>query len=98
VEAMNMNWQEILGIVGGLLGNIGIIPQIVRLFRYKRAYEISLPFVYLWLSSTVCWLVYGILFGLFSMIMWNSITLVLASLILVAKLKWGIRPKTDAAG
>jgi MtN3 and saliva related transmembrane protein len=93
-----MSWQEILGIIGGLLGNIGIIPQIVRLFRYKRAYEISLPFVYLWLSSTVCWLVYGILFGLFSMIMWNSITLVLASLILAAKLKWGIRPKTDAAG
>jgi MtN3 and saliva related transmembrane protein len=96
VEAINMNWQEILGIVGGLLGNIGIIPQIARLFRYKTAYEISLPFVYLWLSSTICWLVYGILFGLFSMIMWNSITLVLASLILVAKLKWGIRPKEDA--
>ncbi len=63
-----MNWQEILGIIGGLLGNIGIIPQIARLFRYKTAYEISLPFVYLWLGSTVCWLVYGILFGLFSMI------------------------------
>jgi MtN3 and saliva related transmembrane protein len=93
-----MNWQEILGILGGLLGNVGIIPQIVRLFRYKTAYEISLPFVYLWISSTVCWLVYGILFGLFAMIMWNSITLVLASFMLYAKLKWGIRRKADAAG
>ncbi|MGD0855555.1 MAG: PQ-loop domain-containing transporter [Dehalococcoidia bacterium] len=93
-----MNWQEILGIFGGLLGNVGIIPQIARLFRYKTAYEISLPFVYLWISSTVCWLVYGILFGLFAMIMWNSITLVLASFMLYAKLKWGIRRKADAAG
>jgi len=91
-----MNWQEILGILGGLLGNIGIIPQIVRLFRYKTAYEISLPFVYLWISSTVCWLVYGILFGLFSMIMWNSITLVLASFMLYAKMKWGIHRNIDA--
>lgn len=90
-----MNWQEILGILGGLLGNIGIIPQVVRLFRYKTAYEISLPFLYLWLTSTCCWLLYGILFGLFSVIFWNSITLVLASLIMYAKMKWGIRPKTD---
>jgi MtN3 and saliva related transmembrane protein len=93
-----MNWQEILGILGGLLGTIGIIPQIVRLFRYKSAYDISMPFIYLWISSLVCWLVYGILFGLFAIIMWNSITLVLALLILFAKLKWGIRREADAAG
>lgn len=92
-----MNWQEILGILGGLLGNVGIIPQIVRLFRYKTAYEISLPFVYLWISSTLCWLTYGLLFGLFSLIMWNSITLVLASLILFAKLKWGMHRKTGTS-
>jgi MtN3 and saliva related transmembrane protein len=90
-----MNWQEILGIIGGLLGNVGIIPQIARLFRYKSAHEISLPFLYLWIASTICWLTYGILFGLFSMILWNSITLVLASLMYYAKLKWGIRRTTN---
>jgi MtN3 and saliva related transmembrane protein len=88
-----MNWQEVLGIVAGLLGNIGIVPQIVRLFRHKAAYEISLPFLYMWLSSTICWLVYGILFGLFAMVLWNSITLTLALMMLFAKFKWGIRPK-----
>jgi MtN3 and saliva related transmembrane protein len=93
-----MSWQEILGILGGLLGNIGIIPQIVRLFRYKTAFEISLLFVYLWISSTICWLTYGILFGLFAMIMWNSITLVLAAFMLFAKLKWGMRRKADTTG
>lgn len=90
-----MNWQEILGIVGGLLGNIGIIPQIVRLFRYRSAYEISLPFLYLWIGSTVCWLTYGLLFWMFSLIFWNSVTLVLAAFMLYAKMKWGLRSKTD---
>jgi MtN3 and saliva related transmembrane protein len=90
-----MNWQELLGIFGGLLGNIGIIPQIARLFRYKSAYEISLPFLYLWIASTICWLTYGVLFMLFSLILWNSITLVLASMILYAKLKWGIRRESS---
>lgn len=93
-----MNWQEILGILGGLLGNIGIIPQIARLFRYKSAYEISLPFVFMWISSMACWLTYGILFSLFSVIFWNSITLALASLILYAKFKWGMRKKVDHSG
>jgi MtN3 and saliva related transmembrane protein len=91
-----MNWQELLGIFGGLLGNIGIIPQVARLFRYKSAREISLPFLYLWIASTICWLTYGILFSLFSLIFWNSITLILACLMLYAKFKWGIRSAPGA--
>ena len=86
-----MNWMELLGILGGLIGNISIILQVYRLFHRKSAYDISLPFLYLWLVSTICWLTYGILFSLFAVIFWNSITMVLALLILYAKFKWGIR-------
>lgn len=88
-----MNWYESLGIIGGLIGNIGLLPQIWKLFRYKSAFEISLPFLCLWLISTACWLTYGVLLGAFSIILWNSITFLLASLMLAAKLKWGMRPK-----
>jgi MtN3 and saliva related transmembrane protein len=92
-----MNWYEILGITGGLLGNISLLPQIWRLFHYKTAYEISLPFLCLWLASTVCWLTYGIALASFSLIMWNSITFLLASLMLTAKLKWGMRRSSERA-
>ncbi|MGA2159260.1 MAG: PQ-loop domain-containing transporter [Dehalococcoidia bacterium] len=88
-----MHWQEILGLTAGLIGNISIVPQVWKLFRYKTAYEISLPFLCLWLTSTVCWLAYGISLSLLSLILWNSITLLLASLIMYAKLKWGMRAK-----
>jgi len=90
-----MQWQEMLGLLGGFLGNFGVIPQIWRLFRYKTAYEISLPFLWMWLASIICWLLYGIFLGLFSLIMWNCITFVLALLMLYAKFKWGIRAKQD---
>jgi MtN3 and saliva related transmembrane protein len=90
-----MNWQEAIGIVGGALGNIGIIPQVWRLFRLKSAYELSLLFISLWLLSLICWLTYGIVLGLLSLILWNSITLVLAALMMYAKLKWGMRPGLD---
>ncbi len=88
-----MHWQEILGLTAGLIGNISIVPQVWKLFRYKTAYEISLPFLCLWLVSTLCWLSYGISLGLPSVTIWNSITLLLAALIMYAKLKWGMRAK-----
>ena len=88
-----MSWQEIIGILGGALGNIGIIPQIWRLYRLKSAYELSLVFISTWLLSIICWLTYGIVLGLFSVIFWNSITMVLAVLIMYAKLKWGRKPR-----
>ncbi len=88
-----MNWQEPLGLIAGLLGNIGIIPQVWKLFRYREAYEISLPFLCLWLISTLCWLTYGFSIGSLSLIIWNCITLLLVSLITYAKLKWGMRKK-----
>lgn len=88
-----MNWQEILGIVGGALGNIGLIPQIWRLFRLKTAYEISLSFLCMWVAGIVCWLIYGILLGLFSVILWNAITMILAFAMMYAKLKWGLKPR-----
>lgn len=90
-----MNWYESLGIIGGLLGTVGLVPQVWKLFHYRTAYEISLPFLGLWLTSTSCWLVYGILLGAFSIILWNSTTFILALLMLTAKLKWGMRPKRD---
>ena len=92
-----MHWQEILGLIAGLIGNISIVPQIWKLFRYRTAYEISLPFLCLWMASTLCWLCYGLSLLLLSLILWNGITLVLASLILYAKLKWGMRSKAGKA-
>jgi len=88
-----MNWQEIIGLVGGLLGNFSLVPQVYRLFHFKSAYEISLPFLWIWLSSICCWLLYGIFLGLLSIMIWNSVTLVLCSLMFYAKFKWGVQKK-----
>jgi uncharacterized protein with PQ loop repeat len=49
----------------------------------------------MWLASIVCWMLYGIFLGLFSVIMWNCVTMMLAGFMMYAKLKWGIRAKQD---
>ncbi len=84
-----MGIQELLGFVGGAFMTLGFIPQVWRLFKLKSAREISLPFTILFLLGTACWLIYGILFGLAPVILWNAISLALGLAMLYAKLKYG---------
>ncbi len=84
-----MVWQEALGFIGGALTTLGFIPQVVRLYRLRSAREISLPFSVLFLIGVTCWMTYGIALRLPSVIIWNSLTMVLSVAMLYAKLKYG---------
>ena len=69
---------------------LGLVPQILRVWRLKSAREISLPFSLLYLIGTMLWLVYGLTLGLTSVIVWNGANCVLLILLLIAKLKYGM--------
>lgn len=86
-----MNWTELFGFIGGFLTTIGMVPQVWRLFRLKRSYEISMTFGLSFTIGIFFWLVYGIMYGLFSVILWNSIALILGCGLIYAKVKWGKR-------
>jgi len=86
-----MNLSEILGLVGGALCNFSLIPQLRRLFIIKSAHELSLTFLIAWMAGMFCWLAYGIIANSLSLILWNIITIILGSLMLIAKLKWGMK-------
>jgi MtN3 and saliva related transmembrane protein len=84
-----LDWKELIGFIGGFFTTVSMIPQVWRLYKLKSAYEISLAFSALLALGIVFWLIYGIVLGLPSVIIWNSITLVLVSSLLYAKLKYG---------
>jgi MtN3 and saliva related transmembrane protein len=81
---------EILGLAAGFLVALGLVPQILRVWRLKDAHEISLPFNLLSLAGTVFWLAYGLLLGLTSVIVWNGANLILYILLLTMKLRYGM--------
>ena len=58
-------------------------------FKLKSAHEISLTFSLSFNIGIAFWLVYGILNGLMSVIIWNGIALILGCGMLYAKIKWG---------
>ncbi|NLL90527.1 MAG: hypothetical protein GX226_05450 [Dehalococcoidales bacterium] len=83
-----MEWQEILGLVGGFFTTTSLIPQVWRLYRLKSAREISLTFNIFFALGVGFWLAYGILLSLPAVIIWNSITIVLVGSMLFAKIKY----------
>lgn len=80
---------EYIGLVVGGIVTLGLIPQVVRVFKLKSAREISALFSILFLVGMILFLVYGILLNLRPIILWNSIGLVLVAALLFGKLKYG---------
>lgn len=87
-----MDSKDLFGLVGGALTSLSLVPQIWQLFRLRSAHEISLTFSLLLLVGLLCWLAYGIVYSLFPVILWNSISVALSAAILYAKLKYGRKP------
>lgn len=84
-----MSPAEYLGIVAGIFTTFAVVPQIMRVYKLKSAREISLIFTTSLLVGIIIWLGYGIMLGLYSIIIWNSIGIVLNGWLLFAKLKYG---------
>jgi MtN3 and saliva related transmembrane protein len=83
---------ELLGFIAGALATSSTIPQLVRIFKLKSAYEISMAFTILLLSGISLWLVYGIYLSLTPVIIWNAIGTGCVAMLLFAKLKYGRKP------
>lgn len=92
-----ISFVEVLGLAAGFLVSLGLVPQILRVWRLRDAKEISLPFNVLSLGGTVLWLTYGLTLGLLSVMVWNGVNCVLYVILLSVKLKYGMGPSVAAA-
>jgi MtN3 and saliva related transmembrane protein len=81
---------EVLGLAAGFLVSLGLVPQILRIWRLKDAQEISLPFNLLSLGGTALWLTYGLVQGLLSVIVWNGVNCILYLILFLVKLRYGM--------
>lgn len=83
---------ELLGIAAGILTTAAFVPQVVKIWRTRSARDLS-AIMFLSMSVGVAlWLIYGLLLGLWPVILANGITLCLAVSILWMRLLFGARP------
>jgi MtN3 and saliva related transmembrane protein len=84
-----MSSQEWIGGIAAALTTCSFIPQVWRVWQTRHTKDISLLMYTLFTIGVALWLAYGILLGAWPIIIANSITLVLAGMVLVLKLRFG---------
>lgn len=83
---MSIEW---LGYAAAILTTLAFVPQAAKTIRSRDTSGISLGMYVVFVVGIVCWFGYGIALGSWPMILANAVTFVLASVILVLKLRHG---------
>jgi MtN3 and saliva related transmembrane protein len=78
-----------LGLLAALLTTAAFLPQVLHTLATRDTRGISLRMYVIFTAGVVLWLVYGVLTGDLPLIAANAVTLILASAILILKLRHG---------
>jgi MtN3 and saliva related transmembrane protein len=80
---------QAIGLIAACCTTLAFVPQAVRAISTRQTKDISLLTYLLFVVGIVLWLIYGLMIVDLPLIIANSITLCLASAILVTKLRYG---------
>jgi MtN3 and saliva related transmembrane protein len=83
-----MEWIDWIGSAAACLTTASFVPQAWHTFRSRDVSGISLPMYSLFTLGVALWLLYGILLLAWPIIIANVITISLALMILMMKLKY----------
>ena len=86
---MNLNPNDLIGGLAATLTTVSFVPQVWKVWHTKQTADISLAMYGFFTLGVSLWLVYGILLAAWPIIIANSITLLLAGVVLVMKLRFG---------
>lgn len=79
---------EIIGLLAAVLTTASFVPQVYKTWKSKSADSLSLTMYLVFFVGIILWLIYGIHLNSLSMIIANSITSVLALLLIIFKLRY----------
>lgn len=80
---------EIIGAIAAILTTAAYIPQSIKVLREKNTKSISLCMYLMMIGGITMWFIYGLMIDSASLIFANAVTLVLAVIILVMKIRHG---------
>lgn len=83
-----MDFTTVLGLLAGTLTTISFFPQLAKIRRTKSAEDISTGMFVMFCIGVALWLAYGLANRDVAVIAANSVTLVLALMILILKMKY----------
>ena len=75
-----------LGYIAGFLTTIAFLPQVIKVWHTKSTKDISIWMFLIFTTGVLLWLIYGLMIINYSLIIANTITLILSISILIAKI------------
>jgi MtN3 and saliva related transmembrane protein len=86
------NQIEIVGIAAGICTSISLLPQLIKLFKHKKAEDISLFYLVILFIGLSLWIWYGILREDLPIMVTNGFSLIINGIVIVL----GVRYKRAA--
>jgi MtN3 and saliva related transmembrane protein len=79
---------DLLGLIAGTLTTIAFFPQLLKTWKSKSAKDVSLVMMITFSVGVSLWIVYGLALGAMPIVATNVVTLSLAILILILKIRY----------
>ena len=77
---------DIFGYIAAILTTAAFLPQLIKTLKTKKADDVSLITLIMFIIGVLCWIVYGYKISSIPILIANLITLILNTLILVSKI------------
>ncbi len=79
--------MELLGFIAGFCTTLSLVPQVIKVIKTRQTRDIALGMYVLMVVGVFFWLLYGVSTRAVSVIVANSVTLVLSLIVLIYKLR-----------
>jgi Uncharacterized conserved protein len=81
----------ILGYIAGTITTASFFPQLIKIYRNKKADEISITMYSIITLGMIMWIIYGVYLKSYPIIIANSISTLATLLIMIFSIKYGKR-------
>tara|TARA_B100000989_G_C19399384_1_gene409282 strand:- start:532 stop:801 length:270 start_codon:yes stop_codon:yes gene_type:complete len=77
---------EIFGYIAAILTTAAFLPQLIKTLKTKKADDVSLMTLIMFIIGVLCWIIYGYKISSIPILLANLITFILNFLILIFKI------------
>ena len=77
---------EIFGYIAAVLTTAAFLPQLIKTLKTKKADDVSLVTLIMFIIGVLCWIIYGYKISSIPILIANLMTLILNLLILISKI------------
>jgi len=86
---MGMDMTQVIGIFAGICTSSSMLPQLIKTIKEKKADEISKLMLIALMTGVATWIIYGILRKDLPIIITNAFSLLLNTIMIVLRIKYG---------